>query len=89
VIAELISFAPFSVAWSAYDVVLERCVSTSRGLYAQAILNSWGIITIQQLRDRSVCADKLLTQPRAGADITFRSPATRVAFTPEKHHAGD
>ncbi|MCA9885271.1 MAG: 30S ribosomal protein S6--L-glutamate ligase, partial [Anaerolineae bacterium] len=38
--------APSGRAWSAYDVVLERCVSTSRGLYLLAILNRWGIRTI-------------------------------------------
>ena len=36
VLAGADQLAPSGVPWSAYDVVLERCVSTSRGLYAQA-----------------------------------------------------
>ena len=30
--------APSGVPWREYDLVIERCVSTSRGLYALAIL---------------------------------------------------
>ncbi|MBZ0287340.1 MAG: lysine biosynthesis protein LysX, partial [Anaerolineae bacterium] len=32
--------APSGAPWSAYGVVMERAVSTSRGLYALALLNS-------------------------------------------------
>lgn len=73
--------APSGVAWRDYDVVLERCVSTSRGLYALALLNSWGVTTINSYQTASVCADKLLTSlalARAGVP----QPATRLAFTP-------
>jgi [lysine-biosynthesis-protein LysW]--L-2-aminoadipate ligase len=71
--------APNGVAWSDYDIVLERCVSTSRGMYMQAILNGWGIPTINSYATASVCADKLLTTlalARAGVP----QPAARVAF---------
>jgi [lysine-biosynthesis-protein LysW]---L-2-aminoadipate ligase len=74
--------APSGVAWSEYGVVLERCVSTSRGLYLQAILNGWGIETINSYATASVCADKLLTTlalARAGVP----QPNTRVAFETE------
>lgn len=74
--------APNGSAWSAYDIVLERCVSTSRGMYMQAILNSWGIPTINSYATASVCADKLLTTltlARAGVP----QPAARVAFDEE------
>jgi [lysine-biosynthesis-protein LysW]---L-2-aminoadipate ligase len=74
--------APSGVAWSDYDVVLERCVSTSRGLYAQAILNSWGVATINSYSTASVCADKLLTT-LALARHNVPQPGARVAFTPE------
>jgi [lysine-biosynthesis-protein LysW]--L-2-aminoadipate ligase len=74
--------APNGVAWIQYDVVLERCISTSRGLYAQALLNSWGVITINSYATSSVCADKLLTS-LALARHGVPQPATRVAFTPE------
>ncbi len=70
------------IPWREYDVVLERCVSTSRGLYAMALLNSWGVPTINRYATASVCADKLLTSlalARAGVP----QPATRVAFTPD------
>ena len=74
--------APNGMPWNAYDVVLERCISTSRGLYAQAILNSWGISTINNYETSSICADKLRTSI-ALAQHGIPQPATRVAFTPE------
>lgn len=70
---------PSGVAWGEYGVVLERCVSTSRGMYLQAILNAWGIPTINSYATASVCADKLLTTlalARAGVP----QAAARVAF---------
>ncbi|MCC6803875.1 MAG: lysine biosynthesis protein LysX [Anaerolineae bacterium] len=74
--------SPSGAAWRDYDVVLERCVSTSRGLYALALLNSWGVATINSYQTASVCADKLMTSlalARAGVP----QPGTRLAFTPE------
>ena len=41
--------APSGRPWRHFDLVLERCVSTSRGLYALAVLESWGIPSAQQL----------------------------------------
>lgn len=74
--------APSGTAWGDYDLILERSVSTSRGLYALAILNSWGIATLNRYETAAICADKLRTSiALAGAGI--RQPATRVAFTPE------
>ncbi|MFN8530521.1 MAG: lysine biosynthesis protein LysX [Anaerolineae bacterium] len=74
--------APNGTPWAAYAVILERCVSTSRGLYAQAILNGWGIPTINSYATASVCADKALTT-LALARAGVAQPATRLAFTPE------
>lgn len=74
--------APNGTAWRGYDLVIERCVSTSRGLYALAILNAWGVPTINTYATASICADKLLTTlalARAGVP----QPAARAAFTPE------
>lgn len=82
VIAGAEQIAPNGVAWDEYDVVLERCVSTSRGLYAMAILNSWGIPTINRYETAAICADKLRTSI-ALAQHGVAQPATRVAFTPE------
>ncbi len=74
--------SPSGSAWRGYDVVLERCVSTSRGLYALALLNSWGVVTINSYQTASVCADKLLTTLALARD-GVPQPATRLAFTPE------
>lgn len=74
--------APSGIAWSAYDMVMERAVSTSRGLYALALLNSWGIATINRYDTASVCADKLRTSI-ALAQANVPQPMTRVAFDPD------
>ncbi len=74
--------APSGRAWREYDVVLERCVSTSRGTYALGVLNSWGVRTINSFATARICEDKLLTTlalARAGVP----QPQARVAFTPE------
>ena len=74
--------APSGVAWSEYALVLERAVSTSRGLYTLAILNAWGLPTINSSHTAQTCADKLLTTlalARAGVP----QPATRAAFDTE------
>ncbi len=74
--------APSGRAWAEYDMVLERCVSTSRGLYALAVLNSWGIRTLNTYATSALCADKLRTSiALAAADVP--QPGVRVAFTPE------
>lgn len=71
--------APSGLAWSAYDLVFERCVSTSRGMYALAILNRWGVNTLNSYETAAICADKLQTSLALAAhDVP--QPATRVAF---------
>jgi len=82
VIAGSGQLAPSGVAWSEYDVVMERSVSTSRGLYALALLNSWGIATINRYDTASICADKLRTTI-ALAQAGVPQPSTRVAFDPD------
>jgi [lysine-biosynthesis-protein LysW]--L-2-aminoadipate ligase len=74
--------APSGRPWADYDLVLERCVSTSRGLYLLAILNRWGIRTINSYETAAICADKLQTT-LALAEADVPQPASRVAFTPE------
>ncbi len=73
--------APSGIAWSEYDVVFERCVSTSRGMYALAILNSWGIRTFNTYETAAICGDKLRTSI-ALTQHNVPQPHTRVAFTP-------
>ena len=73
--------APSGCAWRDYDFIFERCVSTSRGMYALAILNSWGLRSFNTYETAAVCGDKLRTSialTRHG----IPQPHTRVAFTP-------
>jgi [lysine-biosynthesis-protein LysW]--L-2-aminoadipate ligase len=74
--------APSGDLWRNYDVIVERCVSTSRGLYALALLNSWGVTTINRYDTAAICADKLRTSI-ALAQASIPQPATRVAFDPD------
>ena len=73
--------APSGIAWRDYDLVFERCVSTSRGMYALAILNSWGLRSFNTFETAAACSDKLLTSI-AFARAGIPQPHTRVAFTP-------
>lgn len=74
--------APSGTPWNEYDLIFERCVSTSRGMYALAVLNTWGIRTINSYQTASICADKLQTS-LALAQYHVPQPITRAAFTPE------
>lgn len=74
--------APSGQPWASYNVVLERCVSTSRGTYALAILNAWGIRTVNTYHTARLCEDKLLTTLTL-AQAGIPQPGARVAFTPE------
>lgn len=71
--------APSGIAWQDYDLILERCVSTSRGLYALAILDRWQLRTVNSYATAAVCADKLLTSI-ALAEAGVPQPETRITF---------
>lgn len=74
--------APNGIPWRDYDLIMERSVSTSRGLYMLALLGSWGIKAINRYETASTCADKFLTTialTRAGVP----QPKTRTAFDPD------
>ena len=64
------------------DVVLERSVSTARGLYALRMVESYGLPTVNRYATAATCADKLLTTA-ALAEAGLPQPRTRIAFTPE------
>ena len=64
------------------DVVLERSLSTARGLYALRMLEMYGIPTVNTYATATVCADKLLTSA-ALSEATVPQPQYRLAFTPE------
>jgi len=73
---------PEGVPWSSYDVIMERSVSTSRGLYMLAILGSWGLNAINRYETAATCADKFLTTialTKAG----IPQPTARTAFDPD------
>jgi [lysine-biosynthesis-protein LysW]--L-2-aminoadipate ligase len=68
--------------WRAFDVVLERSISYSSGLYALRILNAFGVPTVNTAAVAEVCGDKLTTSAilsQAGVP----QPRNVVAFTPE------
>jgi [lysine-biosynthesis-protein LysW]--L-2-aminoadipate ligase len=66
----------------AADVVLERSLSASRGLYILRLLEVAGIPAINRYATASTCADKLLTTA-ALAEAGVPQPRTRLAFTAE------
>jgi L-2-aminoadipate N-acetyltransferase (EC 2.3.1.-) len=65
-----------------YDVILERSVSTSRGLYALRLLEMLGNAVINRWQVANTCADKLLTSA-ALHEAGVPQPEIEVAFTAE------
>lgn len=68
--------------WRQYAVVLERCLSYGRGLYATQVLNRWGIPTVNSAAVSATCGDKLVTSAVLEA-AGVPQPEARLAFTPE------
>ena len=68
--------------WDHYNVIVERCVSHSRALYALLLFRDWGIPTVNTYEVAENCGNKLLTTSalvRAG----IPTPVTKIAFTPQ------
>ncbi len=68
--------------WRCFDVVLERSISYTSGLYALRMLNSFGVPTVNTAAVAEVCGDKLLTSAslaRAGVP----QPHNAAAFSTE------
>ena len=68
--------------WQAFDAVLSRSVSQSRGLAMLYVLENWGIPVFNSASVTATCNDKLLTTLallRAGIPV----PRTLLAFAPE------
>ncbi len=61
------------------DVLVERSVSTSRGLYALHMFEQAGLSTVNRYATASVCADKVLTTT-ALQQAGVPQPRVRVAF---------
>jgi [lysine-biosynthesis-protein LysW]--L-2-aminoadipate ligase len=68
--------------WQQFDVVLERSMSYTRGLYSAQMLNTMGIPTVNMASVAEVCGDKLATSTTLER-AAIPQPHFRVAFTPE------
>jgi len=64
------------------DVVLMRCVSHSRALYAAKILSEGGVRTVNSYQVIATCGDKILTT-LALIEHGVPTPLTAIAFGPE------
>ncbi len=62
------------------DIVVDRCLSTSRSLYATRFLDSYGVPVVNSPETGDVCADKAKNS-LALAEADVPTPATEVAFT--------
>ncbi|GAB3420489.1 lysine biosynthesis protein LysX [Haloparvum alkalitolerans] len=62
------------------DIVVDRCLSTSRSLYASRFLDSYGVPVVNGPETADVCADKAKNS-LALAEAGVPTPATEVAFT--------
>lgn len=69
-------------AWRQYDVVLERSLSYTSGLYALRLLNAFGVPTVNAASVAEVCGDKLMTSAALARD-GVPQPHNATAFTPE------
>lgn len=70
------------VGASDLDVVVDRAMSYSRGLYAARFFESYGVPVVNTSNVAHICGDKVETS-LALRDNDVRTPDTRVAFTPE------
>jgi [lysine-biosynthesis-protein LysW]--L-2-aminoadipate ligase len=64
------------------DLVLDRCLATSRSVYATRFIESYGIPVVNGPETAAVCADKVRTS-LALEDAGVPTPETEVAFTVE------
>ncbi|MFB6236489.1 MAG: lysine biosynthesis protein LysX [Halopenitus sp.] len=62
------------------DLVIDRCLATSRSLYATRFFDSYGIPVVNDPDVAEVCADKAKNS-LALADAGVPTPDTKVAFT--------
>ena len=66
-------------ALAACDVVLDRCMATSRSTYATTFCESYGVPVVNDAATADVCADKAKTSVKLDA-AGIPTPATTVAF---------
>lgn len=64
------------------DIVLDRCLATSRSLYVTQFVEAYGLPVVNTPRTAELCADKVKNSlALEGNDVP--TPATKVAFTKE------
>jgi [lysine-biosynthesis-protein LysW]--L-2-aminoadipate ligase len=69
-------------AFEAVDLVVDRCLATSRSVYSTTFLEADDLPVVNGAATAAVCADKVETSlALAGADVP--TPETTVAFTEE------
>ena len=64
------------------DIVVDRCLSTSRSLYATRFLDSYGVTVVNSPETAKICADKA-ENSLALAEAGVPTPETEVSFTKE------
>jgi [lysine-biosynthesis-protein LysW]--L-2-aminoadipate ligase len=64
------------------DLVVDRCLSTSRSLYATRFLDSYGVTVVNSPETAKICADKA-ENSLALAEAGVPTPETEVSFTKE------
>ncbi len=69
-------------AFDGLDIVVDRCLATSRSLYVTRFADSYGIPIVNSHETADVCADKAKNS-LALEDAGVPTPATTVAFTKE------
>jgi len=75
-----ISEAP--VEFAELDIVVDRCLATSRSRYATQFFEAYGIPVVNSHETADICADKV-TNSLALEKAGVPTPATKVAFTKE------
>jgi [lysine-biosynthesis-protein LysW]---L-2-aminoadipate ligase len=68
--------------WKEFDVILERSISYTSGLYALRLLNAFGVATVNSSEVAEICGDKLMTSA-ALIRNKIPQPHNAIAFTPE------
>jgi [lysine-biosynthesis-protein LysW]--L-2-aminoadipate ligase len=67
-------------AFEDVDVLLDRCLATSRSLYATRFADAYGVPIVNSARTAEICADKVKNSlALEGAGVP--TPTTEVAFT--------
>jgi [lysine-biosynthesis-protein LysW]--L-2-aminoadipate ligase len=64
------------------DIVVDRCLATSRSLYATRFIESYGVPVVNTPETAEICADKAKNS-LALAEAGVPTPETKVAFTKE------